>query len=351
MFCELQRSQALLLLMHGNEVCDDHHTKGYHLILKAFLVDSLLNPCNCKSVWRCKCRTAAASGAQGSGLETLARAAAMCCSNEASTSTSPQATRKSTKRKPSRPGSPGLVNHKRPKNSTKTVPSPSPGPELAPIYFDTSSSSTTQIANPLPDFPIMPPISEIASLAGSGCTCGLQCACPGCVEHRGTEYASKERRDCAEGCGTCIDNNHGVALPGHDSGTTDVMHATTFLDKFFARAAALPAPPINRRMGVGVDLDPMNVMVYPGTVRATGEGGFAFGLVSLPKLECCGGRCACPNGTCGCGKSCNGSCVNHRSEGVEARRSPAEDRASTPMDSAATPQVVRSCCAGEAIAA
>lgn len=171
------------------------------------------------------------------------------------------------------------------------------------------------------------------------------------MEHRGAEHASKDRRNCTEGCGTCIDNDHGVALPGHDREAANGINSSNFLDKFFARAAALPAPPINRRMGVGVDLDPMNVMVYPGAARATDEGGFAFGLVSLPKLECCGGRCACPNGHCGCGKSCDGSCANHSCEGQgEASMSePVGARPPTPMDS--TPPPVRSCCAGKAITA
>ncbi|KAF9455318.1 hypothetical protein BDZ94DRAFT_1205886 [Collybia nuda] len=309
-------------------------------------VDTLLNPCNCKSVWKCKCRTAPISDTQGSGLETLARVAVMCCNNEASTSSPP--VNKSTKRKLSRLGSPSLTTHKRLKHITKSTASPSPGPELPPIQFDISVSPTGKTSNPLPDFPVMPPMSEIASFAGSGCTCGVQCACPGCVEHRGAEHASKERNDCADGCGTCIDSNHGVALPGHDCEAANGVNTSKFLDKFFARAAALPLPPTNRRMGVGVDIDPMNIMVYPGAARATDEGGFAFGLVSLPKLECCGGRCACPTGRCGCGKLCDGSCANHGRESQEEAsksvRTPDRSPALTPMI-----LPVRSCCAGKAV--
>ena len=94
----------------------------------------------------------------------------------------------------------------------------------------------------------------------------------------------------------------GLALPGVDGND---RHAMDFLGRFFARAAAVPAPPPNRR----VTLDPMDMTVYPDVVRdGGGELGLAFGLVNLPKLECCGGRCRCAGGMCGCGKTCDGCC-------------------------------------------
>jgi len=192
----------------------------------------------------------------------------------------------------------------------------------------------------VPTFPTMPPMSTITSIAGSGCTCGVRCACPGCVEHRGTEYASKDRRDCADGCGTCIDHQSGVALPNSESGIN-------FLDKFFARAATLPAPPSNRKMGVGMDLDPMNVMVYPDAARDAGERGVAFGLVNIPKLECCGGHCGCPDGTCGCGNSCIGRCADYNDKELEmAVTTPSVQRTSI----VAVSPVLRSCCAGKKLA-
>lgn len=188
----------------------------------------------------------------------------------------------------------------------------------------------------------MPPLSTIASLAGSGCTCGVQCACPGCLEHRGAEHASKDRKDCANGCGTCVDHSIGIALPNSEPGTN-------YLDKFFARAAALPAPPANRKMGVGMDLDPMNVTVYPDAARDAGERGVAFGLVNLPKLECCSGRCECPNGTCGCGKFCSGRCVEHEDENTRKQGIIVAPEAAPLVQGTlmkAGSPVSRSCCAG-----
>ncbi|KAJ7451132.1 hypothetical protein FB451DRAFT_711523 [Mycena latifolia] len=290
-------------------------------------VDSLLNPCNCRSVWKCKCRPADSSieaRDPATGLATLARAAALCCSTG-----TPAASRKGTasKRQTSRPASPNHASHKRPKHiNTERAP---PGPDLPPILFNESTPSPS-----IPTFATMPPMSTITSLAGSGCTCGLECACPGCVEHRGPEHAAKDRKSCADGCGTCVDARVGIALPGHEidiPSLTTNNALTSIIDQFLARAAALPAPPSNRKMGFGVGIDPMNIMVYPTAAMENQQRGIPFGLVSLPKLECCGGQCACPNGSCNCRQSCNGRCSEHRADGaaLPQRASPA-----------------KSCCAG-----
>ncbi|KAF8060960.1 hypothetical protein FPV67DRAFT_315623 [Lyophyllum atratum] len=318
-------------------------------------VDSLLNPCNCRSLWRCKCRSldaprSKAQPGQMNNLDALAFAAAMF-EKDASTSTAtPSPPQKAMKRITSRPSSPGNnTTHKRSKQ-VKT-PSHSPGPDLAPIFLDTLDTllQPTTSLPPIPNFETIPSMSTINSLAGSGCTCGVQCACPGCVEHRGPGNASKERRNCADGCGTCIDHSVGGELP-----SATPSSATNFLDRFFACAAALPAPPTNRKMGVGVELDPMNVMVYPDAARATSDRGVAFGLVTLPKLECCGGRCACPDGNCGCGKTCDGCCKDHltaEQRSVERRQStPVEVRSPVPEVLPPAAPSVRSCCAGKAAA-
>ncbi|KAJ7139483.1 hypothetical protein C8R44DRAFT_727534 [Mycena epipterygia] len=304
-------------------------------------VDSLLNPCNCRSVWKCNCRAADSALSSrptvevrtGTGLATLARAAALCCS--ADPNSSPAAPNKgaTSKRQTSRPASPNHASHKRPKHINTERSS---GPDLPPILFNDASPSPS-----IPTFEIMPPMSTITSLAGSGCTCGLECACPGCVEHRGSEHAAKDRKSCADGCGTCIDARAGLALPGHESASTITTSAiaTSIIDQFLARAAALPAPPNNRKMGFGVGIDPMNVMVYPTAAMESEQHGIPFGLVSLPKLECCGGQCACPNGSCNCKKSCNGTCSEHM-----ARKS-----GSARNDKAALPQPAspaKTCCAG-----
>ncbi len=61
----------------------------------------------------------------------------------------------------------------------------------------------------------------------------------------------RARTDCADGCGTCVDPSIGSALPdlrGDGSGSS-----VTFLDRFFARAAALPPPPVHRKMSFDPD--------------------------------------------------------------------------------------------------
>jgi len=161
----------------------------------------------------------------------------------------------------------------------------------------------------------MPPIEQIASLAGSGCTCGVCCACPGCVEHRGSDHADYERRNCADGCGTCVDPSLETSLPwstgagsssftpySHPRSSNTLGAKESFLDRFFARAAALPPPPEYRK--TSVILDPMDTTVYLNKVGPT---------VTLPRLECCGGVCTCPEGQCSCRSSCVG-CVDEVEE-------------------------------------
>lgn len=222
------------------------------------------------------------------------------------------APRKPSKRTSARPSSPSSSDNSAPNKRTKHVKAVSlaPGPDLAPIFLDTLSSSSEGPSR-LPTFETLPPMSTVKSLAGSGCTCGFQCACPGCVEHRGREHTSPARKDCADGCGTCVDYTSGIALPIASSDTSS-SSTSDILDRFFARAAALPVPPTNRKIGVGTALDPMDVTVYPEMVLNDSNRAVAFGLVTIPKLECCGGVCGCPEGTCGCGKACNGCCKDHQ---------------------------------------
>ncbi|KII86326.1 hypothetical protein PLICRDRAFT_43921 [Plicaturopsis crispa FD-325 SS-3] len=263
-------------------------------------VDSLLNPCHCKDVWRCKCRNDASGVAAQTGLATLAHAAALFSTNGLENpSLKPTHTpgtglsvSRENKRVSSRPNSP---TPKRPKSAHPIV-SPPPRHDLPPILFDTPGLSS---AAP-PMFPTMPSMSKVTSLAGSGCTCGFQCACPGCVEHRGSDHVSRTHSDCTSGCGDCVDRSGGIALPSAGAPSSLASTTTTsFLDRFFARAAALPPPPRNRRP------DPMDVAAWPWPYPADAP-------VQLPKLECCGGSCGCPDGRCGCGKACNGSCAEHR---------------------------------------
>ncbi|KAK0446461.1 uncharacterized protein EV420DRAFT_903687 [Desarmillaria tabescens] len=297
------------------------------------VVDSLLNPCTCKSVWKCKCRNSDSSQVNAetdehAGLTALARAAEMFSQEPIASSSLPSPPPPARKvggkaRLISRPNSP---HHKRPKH----VHVDPPRLELPPIHIPEFQGVD------VPTFETMPPLSEITSLVGSGCTCGVSCNCPGCTEHRGPEHVNKEHGLCGEeACGHCVDNRSGIALPGLDAGPS-------YLHQFFARAAALPAPPTTRK---GVQIDPMDLTVYPS---ASLERGGPFGFINLPKLECCGGQCGCPNGRCGCGKACDGCCSEHGGESIEtettkAVASRAESLAPAPEIPA---PVAKSCCCG-----
>ncbi|KAJ6605121.1 copper fist DNA binding domain-containing protein [Mycena sp. CBHHK59/15] len=157
---------------------------------------------------------------------------------------------------------------------------------LAPIVLPSLPQASASETPHIPTFGTtqLPPLRIMASLAGSGCTCGVECVCPGCTEHRGpAQAAASGRRNCVDGCGACVDARSEIFL-------AHPWAPASSIDRFLARAAALPAPPTTR-----------------------------MDVVNLPKLECCGGRCACPAGACGCGKSCDGCCQEHERDADDAQ--------------------------------
>lgn len=345
-------------------------------------VDSLLNPCNCRSVWRCNCRPsqppATVDQATLGSIEDLDILAHVATMHRRSSSMAPSlplmsldrtaktalprivfsAPTGSSKRYASRSSSPLQGTYKRSKqhhhhSHDHDHHSLSPVLELPPIQ--SSPESTPPLTDQVPDFGFMPPISTINSLAGSGCTCGVQCACPGCVEHRGSQHAAKDLHDCTDGqCGTCVDNQSGVALQSSTSPLSsisgsppasfslDYITKSSSLNRFFARAAALPPPPQYRRLGNGIQLDPREVGYNPGKTPS----------VNLPKLECCGGRCSCPNDQCVCGAACGGCCgdadsstplMEVPSENIAGSGLSLDDMVPMTLLNAASE---RSCCAG-----
>ncbi|KAF6766430.1 ACE1 transcription factor [Ephemerocybe angulata] len=314
-------------------------------------VDTLLNPCSCSDLWNCRC-LASASTSQLSNdaphlksftLDALAHAASLQSYDGRipfQPSTSTQISRVRTP-------SPVQVSRKRSKRSTHRH---SPGPSLPPIRVSTPAYPSFS-NTPYPEFNAMPPMSEIVSLAGSGCTCGVQCACPGCIEHRGPEHASQDHRDCADGCGTCIDystrdlgyrpmlreGNIGIAVAESVSASAGPSPSpgspASFLDRFYARAAALPPPPMHRRGG------PFDFADTSGSYRS---GDPHQAPISLPKLDCCGGACLCPSDGCNCGSSCGGACLDHRFLTTRPAEPSTEAAHASPSSSAP-----RSCCAGK----
>jgi hypothetical protein len=178
----------------------------------------------------------------------------------------------------------------------------------------------------------MPPMSTISMIAGSGCTCGFQCSCLGCVEHRGIEHVSKDHGSCADGaCTTCVDPRLAELPLQPSSSTLTYSTSPRAINRFFARAAALPPPPVNRQSTSKID--PMNVMVYPITALDTEKSGAAFGLVQVPKLEC------------GDGEPANHLITNSTGRAVPC---PSTKAVTTPGDRAVMPDVlVRSCCMGK----
>jgi len=270
-------------------------------------VDSLLNPCRCEDVWSCQCRASTSASASThshdimsestTGLAALARAAALSCGqdgNPESTSYPPFSKSLSANNEnqqyrsvtPSHSHRVHLHTKWSNKSPTAALAASTPGPALPPLLFPPASS-------PLPELQIspvlantMPPFSTFTLLAGSGCTCGLRCACPDCAEPRPETSAYRSRRECKDGCGDCVDEGvMGIEL-GAGAGCCGVRIATPprvntpgsqAMERFFAQAARLPLPPVH--------------------------GGVP---VALPKL-CCGGSCRCGR-SCGCSRTCGGCC-------------------------------------------
>jgi hypothetical protein len=363
----------------------------------AFAVDVLLNPCHCKDVWNCKCRSQ--NSAAGSsmprpspaispsvfddGLSALAHVAA-CCSpappprfftdedRQAAVFSVPAERNSRSSRtdcphphskKPMRSiesVNAGFLH--RTQNMSQAGPSSTYRPiRTSPMSLDSSPSSSIAVS------PLSLPASSVTSTSACGttCGCGHNCVCVGCAQHSAShgpgspttgKFAPLHRANCPPDCPTCVDHEGGVELPGHKT-------QSTFLDQFFARAAALPEPPPLSNRTRSTSLDPTNVIVYPPVLlnaSETADVRRAFGLVKVPKLECCGGKCSCPENSCGCGDSCEGCCADgeEREKGDTAastsRRSHAQlHRHATPASNARSPVPVavasasgqkRSCC-------
>ncbi|KAF8499104.1 copper fist DNA binding domain-containing protein [Russula emetica] len=253
-------------------------------------VASLLNPCQCSDVWNCGCRTPASDASNAphvdsefaaqtpvlspngnnnasaqvtsDGLETLARAAAAVL-------LSPLTPRSSIHPNQIDPSS-GVIDHASPSRSCRSsdiatchTSNPTPVLNLPPLVFPEVPGPT----------PVVPPFSTFTTLAGTGCTCGLTCQCPGCPTHHSRPSVDSSNAQ-AQDCMSCVDQTLHVI---DRSGSRDSYLESPVLEKFLAIAQRVPPPP-----------------------TAGGK------HVELPKL-CCGGSCGC-GGACGCSGDCTGCC-------------------------------------------
>ena len=203
---------------------------------------------------------AASAQVTSDGLETLARAAAAVL-------LSPLTPRSSIpKQISSFSGANDHTSPSRSPHSSDTATSHTSTPpvlNLPPLIFPEVPGPT----------PVVPPFSTFSTLAGTGCTCGLTCQCPGCTTHHSRPGVGS-RNAQAQDCMTCVDPTLHVIDQSDSSGS---YLESPVLEKFLAIAQRVPPPP-----------------------TAGGK------PVELPKL-CCGGSCAC-GGACGCSGDCTGCC-------------------------------------------
>lgn len=335
----------------------------YSNLLRLVPVDALLNPCNCKDVYNCTCRSQSlttsstnrknVSSIFDDGLSALAHVAA-CCS-PASASPLPRLPPLSKMPTESRPfDRNGTKVHFEPSaqlnasalnsigvprvNSEKSQATHMPpqvleaGPSFQAITPAISiSEHSMTLMPPAPENTEHASTSHIhsSSIMGDDCGCGQRCECDGCSLHGTAESHSghhshgharhSHQAETAQECPSCVDYAGGIELPPLQG----QKRTPTFLDQFFARSASLPAPPPASTRAR--DLNPTNITVYPPGIFSTSEVNrkareLAFGLVRIPKLECCGGQCSCPENTCGCGSECSGCCVD-KSENHTGTRS------------------------------
>jgi len=287
---------------------------------QVFSVDRLLNPCQCKSIWECQCKRTPGSSNQGR-LDILVQVAT---SNHGPLVPSQSGD-------PPRPGPPAVrksccASKKKPVVVNDRDTGPVRGPDLPPLLLNSGRMNPPSHDAPRFTTPTsIPSIKSVVLLAGTGCSCGFECACPGCIEHRvpspsTTTPGTSNLRPCSDGCAHCVDRLGGVALPESES-VSQRPQFRGVIETFLSRAANLPPPPKNRSAGI----DPTNIRVFPTELFSVDFGGMsdpsggnggrqenprsAWGLVDVPRLECCGGACGCPDGRCRCGTSCAGCCV------------------------------------------
>ena len=291
-------------------------------------VEALLNPCHCKDVYSCTCRSQDSASGKSSispsifndGLSALAHVAACCA--PASSSTLPAAAPISKTI-----GQAPAYN----RNGTKIafdLPSQTSSSSRLSSHIEApdhiSNRSILKINQPIiASKPSCCSSGSTSSDTGGTCGCGQQCACAGCATHDSEDMSvdsfvirsptdqgpfsvrPNHKANCGSDCPTCVDYDGGAELPG-------TRQTPTFIDQFLQRAATLPPPPPTLRAR-GTSLDPTNVIVYPPSLFTSAdrdERSRAFGLVNIPKLECCGGRCSCPENQCGCGENCGGCCID-----------------------------------------
>jgi hypothetical protein len=205
--------------------------------------------------------------APSDGLETLARAAAAVLISSPLSPRSIQPKQITSSSGPNEHTSPSRSHCPSEIASSPTLTA-TPVLDLPPLLFPEVPGPT----------PVVPPFSTFSTLAGSGCTCGLTCQCPGCPTHQSRPGAkSRNTQDCM----SCVDSTLHVI----DRSSGWFYMDSPVLERFFADAERVPPPP-----------------------TAGGK------PVELPKL-CCGGSCGC-GGACGCNGECSGCCRQTEGNGT-----------------------------------
>ncbi|GHJ85961.1 hypothetical protein NliqN6_2363 [Naganishia liquefaciens] len=168
---------------------------------------------------------------------------------------------------------------------------------------------------------VLPSIIEFPTameITLDGCTCGENCACPGCAVHPQTSLEAenveagkaahaKEPGTCPTSCTSCFDCRARVSVP---AGIPTIDQLIT------VASSAIPLPPstlgrpssAHNGPAKAFELDGLHTSVLPKVALQNEQAAEAWGLNKLKPLECCNGRCQCSPGNCNCDSECCGCC-------------------------------------------
>ncbi|EMD37150.1 hypothetical protein CERSUDRAFT_115065 [Gelatoporia subvermispora B] len=237
---------------------------------------------------------------------------------------------------PQQPSPPPSLGHD-PSGSSRAHPSRS---EIhSPAYFspygrayEYTHGADFGVASQLPATPAPSPVDDTFSfstapwlpslsvetpggstLFPSLCDCGADCACPGCLVHRGPNADPSAGAQCMNpaSCPTCVECS---MFPDPDALPTDPMDAAAIEEWLHATLPATQnqdrpsynqpmSPPLSQPT-VPPPFDPSMLQTYAlwEALRAHTQGGSS--TPAAPAFsECCGGQCGCPPGFCSCEES------------------------------------------------
>ncbi|KAH8097001.1 ACE1 transcription factor [Cristinia sonorae] len=206
---------------------------------------------------------------------------------------------------------------------------PSHIPESTVASSVQSSSDEVTVPSPWSDHST----SDFPDFMPSLCGCGPNCACPGCIVHRGSAvrpsaHSCTNPNDCAA-CFECNFLSTAANIPPNTrlSEYTDAQYQS--IDEWVRQLGTAPSGFTAGEDPVGFNLDQPTTSLQPyippeeRDVRydpALWQTYALWGSLQgqgVAQSECCGGRCQCGSGMCTCAADCCGCCAGCQCENCD----------------------------------